>query len=221
MNTEKKQFQMSDDASGFVNLTAMIPDLIPEIRYYTSYNFIGERIRGYEEPAALLTKEAAAALRKASELLKSQEYRLKIWDAYRPQTAVDHFAVWAEDAADIRMKEYFYPDLNKNELFARGFIAAHSGHSRGSTVDLTLFEMKTGREADMGGPFDWFGELSHTDCPDITPEQYRNRMILKEAMVSAGFLPLKEEWWHFTLKDEPFPDTYFTFPVSVSSLNNG
>ena len=219
--TEKKQYCLSDDASGFVNLAEMIPDIIPEIRYYTSYNFIGERIHGYEEPIALMTKEAAAALKNVSDQLMKQGYRLKIWDAYRPQSAVDHFVSWAEAAEDIRMKEYFYPDQDKSGLFAKGFIAAHSGHSRGSTADLTLFDMRTGREADMGGPFDWFGELSHSDCTDIAPEQYQNRMILQTAMTEGGFMPLKEEWWHFTLKDEPFPDTYFTFPVSAASLKKG
>lgn len=216
----KQQYHLSDDASDFVNLTEWMPEVIPEIRYYTSYNFIGERIHGYEEPVALMTSEAAQALKKAAESLGKQGYVLKIWDAYRPQTAVDHFVSWAEDIHDIRMKESFYPGLDKSELFAEGFIAAHSGHSRGSTVDLTLVDMKTGREADMGGPFDWFGEISHSESTAVTEEQYQNRMILQKAMIQAGFVPLMEEWWHFTLKDEPYPDTYFTFPVSASSLKH-
>ena len=209
---------LSDDASDFVLLSDAVPDAILEIRYYSTYNFIGDRIDGYEEPVALLTKEAAAALREVSDDVIAQGYRLKIYDAYRPQKAVDHFVRWAEDTADVRMKKYFYPDLEKDVLFPLGYIAAHSGHSRGSTVDLTLFDMKTEKEADMGGTFDFFGELSHPDYKDITDEQYANRMILREAMLRHGFKPLDEEWWHFTLENEPYPDTYFTFPVCRASV---
>ena len=211
-------YNYSDDASDFVLLAEAVPDAILEIRYYSTYNFVGDRIDGYEEPVALLTKEAAAALKEVSDDVKAQGYRLKIYDAYRPQKAVDHFVRWAEDFDDTRMKEYFYPDLEKDQLFPLGYIDAHSGHSRGSTVDLTLFDMKTEKEADMGGTFDWFGELSHPDYKDITDEQYANRMILREAMMRHGFRPLPEEWWHFTLDEEPYPDTFFTFPVSRASV---
>lgn len=209
---------LSDDASDFVLLSDAVPDAILEIRYYSTYNFAGARIDGYEEPVALLTKEAAAALKEVSDDVISQGYRLKIYDAYRPQKAVDHFVRWAEDTADVKMKEYFYPDLEKDVLFPLGYIAEHSGHSRGSTVDLTLFDMTTEKEADMGGTFDFFGELSHPDYKDITDEQYANRMILREAMLRHGFKPLDEEWWHFTLENEPYPDTYFTFPVCKASV---
>ncbi len=208
----------SDDAYGFVLLSEAVPDAILEIRYYSTYNFIGDRIDGYEEPDALLTKEAAAALRAVSDDLVQQGYRLKIFDAYRPQKAVSHFMRWALDFEDVRMKEYFYPELEKDVLFPLGYIAEHSGHSRGSTVDLTLFDMALEKEADMGGTFDYFGELSHPDYKDITEEQYANRMILREAMLAHGFKPLAEEWWHFTLENEPYPDTYFTFPVSRRSV---
>ena len=208
----------SDDASGFVLLSDAVPDVILEIRYYSTYNFIGDRIDGYEEPVALLTREAAAALRDVSDSLAQKGYRLKIFDAYRPQKAVSHFMRWALDSKDTRMKEYFYPGLEKDMLFPLGYIAGHSGHSRGSTVDLTLFDMTAEREADMGGPFDFFGELSHPDYKDIPGEQYNNRMILREAMLAHGFTPLAEEWWHFTLENEPYPDTYFTFPVSRRSV---
>ena len=143
---------------------------------------------------------------------------MKIYDAYRPQMAVTHFMNWAKDVSDTRMKKYFYPELDKSVLFDQGYIAEKSGHSRGSTVDLTLFDMNTEKEVDMGGTFDYFGELSHPDYKKITAEQYENRMILRNAMLAHGFKPLDEEWWHFTLKDEPFPDTYFTFPVSSKSL---
>ena len=209
---------LSDDASDFVLLSDAVPDAILEIRYYSTYNFVGARIDGYEEPVALLTKEAAAALKEVSDDVIAQGYRLKIYDAYRPQKAVDHFVRWAEDTSNVKMKEYFYPDLEKDVLFPLGYIAEHSGHSRGSTVDLTLFDMKTEKEADMGGTFDFFGELSHPDYKDITDEQYANRMILREAMLRHGFKPLDEEWWHFTLENEPYPDTYFTFPVCKASV---
>ena len=212
--------KLSDDASGFVLLSEAVPDAILEIRYYSTYNFVGERIDGYEEPVALLTKEAAAALREVSDDLMAQGYRLKIYDAYRPQKAVTHFVNWAQDADDTRMKQYFYPELDKDVLFPQGYIMEHSGHSRGSTLDLTLFDMTTEKEVDMGGTFDYFGPLSHPDYTDITGEQYANRMILRETMLAHGFRPLDEEWWHFTLADEPYPDTYFTFPVSSASVQS-
>ena len=210
---------LSDDASDFVLLSEAVPDAILEIRYYSTYNFVGERIDGYEEPLAFLTQEAATALREVSDELVSMGYRLKIFDAYRPQKAVTHFMNWALDTEDTRMKEYFYPELEKDVLFPQGYIAEHSGHSRGSTVDLTLFDMVTEREVDMGGTFDYFGELSHPDYTGITEEQYANRMLLREVMMRHGFRPLEEEWWHFTLENEPYPDTYFTFPINSDSLN--
>ena len=210
---------LSDDSSDFVLVSEAVPDAILEIRYYSTYNFVGDRIDGYEEPLAFLTKEAAAALKEVSDELVSKGYRLKIYDAYRPQKAVTHFMNWALDPDDVRMKEYFYPELEKDVLFPQGYIAEHSGHSRGSTVDLTLFDMTTEKEVDMGGTFDYFGELSHPDYTDITDEQYANRMILREAMLAHGFKPLVEEWWHFTLEDEPYPDTYFTFPVNSDSVS--
>ena len=210
--------RLSDDSSDFVLLTDVVPDAILEIRYYSTYNFVGDRIDGYEEPLAFLTKEAAAALKKVSDELNKKGYRLKIFDAYRPQKAVTHFMNWALDLKDTRMKKYFYPELEKDVLFPQGYIAEHSGHSRGSTVDLTLFDMTTEKEVDMGGTFDYFGELSHPDYKNITDEQYANRMLLREVMLKYGFKPLEEEWWHFTLEDEPYPDTYFTFPVNSKSI---
>ncbi len=210
----------SDDSSDFVLLSEAVPDVILEIRYYSTYNFVGERIDGYEEPLAMLTAEAAAALKEVSDELMSMGYRLKIFDAYRPQMAVTHFMNWALDPDDTLMKEYFYPDLDKVVLFPQGYIAEHSGHSRGSTVDLTLFDMSTEREVDMGGTFDYFGELSHPDYTEITEEQYAMRMLLREVMMRHGFRPLEEEWWHFTLEDEPYPNTYFTFPINSDSLDD-
>lgn len=204
--------------SGFVVLGDFVPSIIQEIRYHSTYNFIGERIDGYEEPCALLTIEAARALKSVSNELLVQGYRLKVFDAYRPATAVKHFVLWGIEDTDIRMKPYFYPELEKQELFKKGYIAGKSSHSRGSAVDLTLLDMKTGKELDMGSPFDLFSPLSHPDCRDITDEQFKNRMILQDAMVRGGFEPIFCEWWHFMLKDEPYPDTYFDFPVSATYL---
>jgi D-alanyl-D-alanine dipeptidase len=220
--------------AGFVYLTEAVPDTILEIRYYSTYNFVGDRIDGYERPVAMLTVEAAKALQAVSDDVKAQGYRLKIFDAYRPQRAVTHFMNWAKDVNDTRMKQFFYPNLDKSVLFPLGYLAVKSGHSRGSTVDLTLFDMVTEKEVDMGGTFDWFGEESHPDwCgnpetgeytgdfPGNTPpangkinaEQFRNRLILRQAMMRHGFKPVVEEWWHFTLANEPYPDTYFDYPV--------
>ena len=206
------------DSSGFVVLADFVPHIVQEIRYYSTYNFIGERIDGYEEPCALLTVEAARALKTVSNELNVQGYRLKVFDAYRPACAVKHFALWGIEDQDIRMKPCFYPELEKQALFAEGYIARQSSHSRGSTVDLTLLDMKTGKEVDMGGPFDYFGELSHPDYRGITDEQFENRMFLQKAMVRNGFKPIDCEWWHFTLENEPYPDTYFNFPVSSAYL---
>ena len=223
----------TEDSSAFVLLPEAVPDAILEIRYYGTYNFVGDRIDGYEEPTAMLTKQAAQALKAVSDDVIRQGYRLKVYDAYRPQKGVDHFVRWAADITDTRMKPYFYPDLDKSVLFEQEYIMEKSGHTRGSTVDLTLFDMATEKELDMGGTFDWFGPESHPDfCGNpetgeytgdnskspaersITEQQFANRMILRRAMLAHGFKPLDTEWWHFTLKDEPFPDTYFTFPVS-------
>ena len=222
----------TDDSSQFVTLTDAVPDAILEIRYFGTYNFVGTRIEGYEEPTALLTRQAAEALKAVSDDVKQQGFRLKIYDAYRPQMAVDHFMRWGADIADTLMKPYFYPDLDKKVLFPQEYICERSGHTRGSTIDLTLFDMATEKELDMGGTFDWFGPESHPDfCGNpetgeytgdnskspvgrsITAEQFQHRMILRRAMLAHGFKPFGTEWWHFTLKDEPFPDTYFTSPV--------
>ena len=206
------------DPSAFVVLADYVPAIIQEIRYYSTYNFIGDRIDGYEEPCAILTMEAARALKSVSNEMNVMGYRLKVFDAYRPAAAVKHFVLWGLEDTDIRMKPFFYPDLDKEELFMRGYIASRSSHSRGSTVDLTLFDMRTGKELDMGSPFDYFSEVSHPDYTGITKEQYENRMLLRTAMLRNGFEPYDCEWWHFTLRDEPFPDTYFEFPVSSGYL---
>ena len=214
------QFVPEKDASGFVLLADFIPSIVQEIRYYSTYNFIGERIDGYEEPIALLTKEAARALKTVANEMNVQGYRLKIFDTYRPATAVKHFILWGIEDQDVRMKPYFYPDVAKQDLFSEGYIAKKSSHSRGSTVDLTLLDMSTGKEVDMGSQFDWFGIESHPDYRGITEEQYNNRMFLRNAMLRNGFVPIDCEWWHFTLADEPYPDLYFSFPVSMDSIRS-
>ena len=184
----KRQAEL--DTSGFVLLADYVPSVIQEIRYYSTFNFIGERIDGYEEPCALLTKEAARALREVSNQMIVKGYRLKIFDAYRPARAVKHFVLWGIEDLDLRMKPYFYPELEKQELFRQGYIAKQSSHSRGSTVDLTLFDMKTGQELDMGSPFDLFSEISHPDNKSVTEKQYNNRMLLQNAMTRSGFVPI-------------------------------
>ena len=206
------------DPSGFVVLADFVPHVVQEIRYYSTYNFIGERIDGYEVPCALLTIEAARALKSVSSEMLVQGYRLKVFDAYRPGRAVRHFVLWGIEDQDIRMKPYFFPELEKQELFSKGYVASQSSHSRGSTVDLTLLDMTTGKELDMGSPFDLFSEVSHPDYKGITPEQYENRMRLQRVMVRNGFEPIDCEWWHFSLVQEPYPDTYFDFPVSSQYL---
>lgn len=207
------------DPSGFVLLADFVPQIVQEIRYYSTFNFIGERIDGYEEPVALLTKEAARALKSIVGELLVQGYRLKVFDAYRPACAVKQFVLWGIEDQDIRMKPYFYPTLEKQALFAEGYIAKQSSHSRGSAVDVTLLDMKTGKELDMGSPFDLFSEASHPDYRGITEEQYDNRMLLQRVMIRNGFAPIDCEWWHFALKNEPYPDTYFNFPVSAEYLS--
>ncbi len=206
------------DASGFVLLSDYVPSVIQEIRYFSTYNFIGDRIDGYEEPCAIITVEAARALKAVSNEAAVMGYRLKIFDTYRPAQAVKHFVLWGIEDLDQRLKTFFYPDLKKQELFEKGYIASKSSHSRGSTVDLTLLDMKTGKELDMGSPFDYFNEMSHPDYKGVTEAQYENRMFLQNIMIRNGFEPIDCEWWHFTLKNEPYPDTYFDFPVSSRYL---
>ena len=240
----------TDGREHFVSLAETLPDAILEIRYFSSYNFVGTRVDGYLAPVALMTRVAADSLRAASDDFMRLGYRIKIYDAYRPQMAVDHFVRWAADLTATEMKPYFYPDVDKSVLFDEGYIAAKSGHTRGSTVDLTMVEMATGKEVDMGGVFDWFGIESHPDfCGDpdtqeftgktgcarkrlerkaermgqeatymsqsigLSQQQFAHRMLLRTVMLRHGFKPIDSEWWHFTLKNEPFPDTYFTFPV--------
>ncbi len=202
---------------GFVYLTEVVETAQLDIRYYGDNNFVGQRIAGYEAPTAISTVEAAAALAQAAERLEEQGYYIKVFDAYRPQTAVDHFVSWAKDLDDQKMKDVFYPNVDKSRLFELAYIAERSGHTRGSVVDLTLVEISTGEEVDMGSGFDFFGAISHHGTDLITPEQESNRNILRDAMVAAGFEIYPEEWWHFILSDEPYPDEYFDFSVNVTA----
>ena len=203
--------QISYDKSDFAPVYTVIDDAAYDIRYYSSNNFTGNRINGYKAPVAYLTKEALQALSVAAEDLRKQGYRLLIWDTYRPQKAVYNFVEWINDP-DNPGDKTFYPTLKKSDLLNGQYIMEKSGHTRGSTVDLTLIK-KDGSFVDMGGTFDLFSEISHPDYRKITREQKKNRKILHDAMIKAGFKGLDSEWWHFTLKNEPYPDTYFDFDV--------
>ena len=203
----------ASDTSVFVVLTDIVPDAIVELRYYTLYNFIGDRIRGYEEPIAIVTRETALALKNVTTELAPMGYTIKIYDAYRPQMAVDHFVEWAKNLNDVRMQNYFYPEEKKANLFSHGYIASRSGHSRGSTVDLTLYDIRNDCDVDMGGTFDYFGYRSHPGYPNLTEEQKKNRNLLRSIMLKHGFRGIDTEWWHFTLNNEPYPNTYFNFKV--------
>lgn len=199
-----------------VHVDEAFPGIYVELRYYTDHNFIGDRIDGYTAPRCILTQEAAKALRGVQEDLGRFALGLKIYDAYRPQRAVDHFVRWAENLGDLRMKKEFYPNVDKENLFRDGYIAKRSSHSRGSTVDLTIVSLDArspGAELDMGSAFDYFGPQSWTDNVEIDPGQRANRILLQEVMKKHGFKPYDKEWWHFTLANEPYPDTYFDFPI--------
>lgn len=205
-----------DDASmpeQFVVVNDEIPSLVFDIRYYSNDNFLGTKVRGYESAKCILTRPASEALKKAQREISEAGYTLKIFDCYRPQQAVDHFVEWVRDADDQKMKAEYYPNEDKSQLIEKGYIADKSGHSRGSTLDLTLVESASAAELDMGTPFDYFDALSNTDDPRISEEQRRNRLLLKSAMENHGFVNYDKEWWHYTLKDELYPDTYFDFPV--------
>lgn len=200
---------------GFVEIREAIPGIVVDLRYYSDDNFVGEPVDGYESHQCYISEAAAAALKPVQSELAQFGLGLKVFDAYRPQRAVDHFVRWAEDLDDTRMKARYYPDVEKENLFRDGYIAAKSGHSRGSTVDVTLVSVESGMpvELDMGTPWDYFGPLSWPASTRVSAEQRSNRMLLQLLMVKNGFRPLAEEWWHFTLVDEPFPETYFDFPV--------
>ena len=202
---------ISYDKSNFAKVYTVIDDAVFDIRYYSSNNFTGNKINGYKAPVAYMTKEALNALSVAADDLRKQGYRLLIWDTYRPQKAVDNFVEWINNPNDEGDKS-FYPDLKKSDLLKGCYIMAKSGHTRGSTVDLTIIK-KDGSFVDMGGTFDLFSEISHPDYKKLTRKQKHNREILRKAMYKAGFVGIDSEWWHFTLKNEPYKDTYFNFDV--------
>ncbi|MFH9554269.1 M15 family metallopeptidase [Streptomyces sp. NPDC017435] len=226
----------------FVALGTVDPTILQEMRYFTPHNFVGERVDGYRQPLCILTRPAAEALHKAQTNLLRQGYTLKVYDCYRPQRAVNHFVRWAEDLNDQDMKGEFYPNVDKTRLFEDGYIAEKSGHSRGSTMDLTIVKLPATRtrpylpgeplvpchapqqqrfpdnSVDMGTGFDCFDTLAHTLDPRVQGQQRANRTLLKGTLEALGFVNLAEEWWHYTFKPEPYPDTYFDFPVSAASL---
>ncbi|WP_083191742.1 M15 family metallopeptidase [Formosa haliotis] len=198
---------------GFVYINDVSPSIQLELRYCTAYNFVGEPIYGYHNAVGIVTKETAVALKAVQEELKAQNLSLKIYDAYRPQEAVNHFIAWAKNVNDTLMKPQFYPDINKRYLFRDGYIASRSRHSSGSTVDLTIVHADTGENLDMGSPFDFFGEPSWGSFVKLSKDQKANRMLLQHVMQKHGFRSYSKEWWHFTLRNEPFKNQYFNFPV--------
>ena len=209
----KNSYSLAPALPGGFVVSDVVPDVIQEIRYHSSYNFVGERIDAYNTPVAILSNEAAKALKKASDDFTSQGYYIKIFDAYRPQTAVNHFIRWSQDKNDEKMKVFFYPDVNKEDLFKLGYIVAKSSNSRGSTLDMTLVDAKTGKEIDTGSPFNLFDEIAHLNSNKITSVQQQNREIIKNTLERNGFNSFSTEWWHYTLRDEPYPDTYFDFSI--------
>ncbi|GAA1889584.1 M15 family metallopeptidase [Streptantibioticus ferralitis] len=226
----------------FVALSDVDPTILQEIRYYTPHDFMGRRVHGYRQPMCILTRTAARALHRAQLSFRKLGYTLKVYDCYRPQRAVDDFVAWARDLDDQRMKAEFYPRVDKSVLFKDGYIAQKSGHSRGSTMDLTLVRLPArptrpyrpgerlvpcyaprdrrfpDNSIDMGTGFDCFDTLAHTDDPRVVGVQRADRQLLKHGMARAGFVNLPTEWWHFTYQREPFPDRYFDFPVWRSAL---
>jgi D-alanyl-D-alanine dipeptidase len=197
----------------FVYIHESIPGIKLDVRYFSADNFMGTRVDGYHKAVILVSKSAAHALTTVQKSLGEQGFGLKIFDAYRPQKAVDHFVRWAADPADTLTKQKYYPNLPKDRLFELGYIARKSGHTRGSTLDLTIVRLSSGEELDMGSPWDFFGEISHHDSPLVGEQATSNRNLLRQVMVENGFSPYANEWWHYTLEDEPFPDTYFDFDV--------
>ena len=202
--------------AAFVDAATLVPGLVVEMRYAGTHNFVAAPVEGYEKPVCLVTREAAQALAQVQRDLAPQKLGLKVFDCYRPARAVAHFVRWARDVRDTRAKAEFYPAVDKRDLFRLGYIASQSGHSRGSTVDISLVQLADGAEPvelDMGTPFDTFSPRSWPSDTSVSPEARKNRAILAEAMQRHGFVRYDKEWWHFTLGGEPFPGTYFDFPV--------
>ncbi|PNQ73673.1 peptidase M15 [Hanstruepera neustonica] len=197
----------------FVYAKSVIPDLEVDLSYYGIHNFVGDTIDGYHANSLIITKPTAQALKLVQEELQQQNLCLLVYDGYRPQRAVNHFMRWAKDLNDTINKQQFYPGVQKRNLFKEGYIASRSGHSRGSTLDLTIIDANTLQPLDMGSPYDFFGEESWVDYAEISEKQKQNRQLLQAVMLKYGFRNYPKEWWHFTLRNEPFPDTYFDFEV--------
>lgn len=198
---------------GFVYVKNEIPKIHVELRYYTSNNFVGKPIEGYNRNVCILSAQATNALKKAQKELSRYKLSLKIYDAYRPQSAVNHFISWAKDLTDTVTKQQYYPDVDKSKLFKEQYIATRSRHSSGSTVDVTLVDLDSAEELDMGTPYDYFGPESWIHYMRLAPQQKANRLLLQSIMTKYGFRSYPWEWWHFTLKGEPFKDQHFDFPV--------
>lgn len=207
------QGQATSIPQGFDYISKKIPLVVLDIRYAKAHNFTGKPVKAYQKPKAILSEPALKQLKKAYLYFLEKGFVFKIFDAYRPQTAVNHFMAWAKDRKDTLAKTAFYPEIPKKDLFRLGYIATQSGHSRGSTIDLTLVDIKTGVELDMGSPFDFFGKISHHNSALISKEQQKNREILKRGMRKFGFIAYPKEWWHYTLYNEPYPNTYFDFEI--------
>jgi len=199
--------------NGFVYLEDVDASIQKEMRYLSNNNFIGKKIDGYKNNCVIITEQAAHQLKKVQTNLLKEGLSLKVFDAYRPQEAVNHFVKWAKVLSDTLMKQEYYPKVPKSQLFNQGYIASKSGHTRGSTVDLTIIDAETGKELDMGSPYDFFGVQSHPLHSNLSKEQKENRMLLRKVMLENNFKPYENEWWHFTLRNEPFRNTYFNFPV--------
>lgn len=198
---------------GFVQIHEVMPNVIYDIRYYSSDNFVGARVDGYLKPTAYISQEAATALKKVQDKLNEEGLGLKVFDAYRPQKAVDHFVRWGKLVNDTLTKRKYYPDIDKARVFELGYVAKRSGHTRGSTIDLTIINLETKKELDMGSPWDFFGPISHHDTDMVSAFHTDNRNKLRSLMLQYGFKEYTNEWWHYTLRDEPYPDTYFDFYV--------
>jgi len=198
---------------GFVYLDEIIPEISVELRYAGNNNFVGKPIDGYESKRCVISADAGYALKRAQAELRLFGLGLKMFDAYRPQRAVDHFVRWGEDTSDTKMKVQYYPTVKKADLFTTGYVGKKSAHTRGSTVDLTLIDISSGNELDMGSPYDFFDEHSHVLYNNISAQQKANRMLLSRVMIECGFNPYDKEWWHFSLRNEPFPDTRFDFVI--------
>ena len=198
---------------GFTYLSTVDSTIQKELRYITHDNFLGTPVDGYEKDTVIITYSAAVALKGVQTKLREFGLGLKVFDAYRPQRAVDHFVRWAKVLNDTLTKHKYYPNVAKKDLFKLDYIASRSGHTRGGAVDLTIIDLSTGQEIDMGSGFDYFGTPSHPTYPNLTRKQRANRLLLRNLMMEAGFKPYSKEWWHFSLAKEPFPNTYFDFPI--------